>query len=56
MLSENGDEINEMTIFIYESLLHRVRNEELSPEEAEMKMKRYIKRILTIGMLPREAD
>lgn len=56
ILAENGDEINEMTVFIYESLLHRVSDGDLTPKEAEIKMGKYIQRILAIGRMPREAE
>lgn len=48
---ENRDEISEMTVFIFESILHRVCIKEISSEEAEMKMKKYLNRILDIEML-----
>ncbi len=48
---KNLDEINEMTIFIYESILHRVCSGSLTPKEASEKMKKYLNRILDIEML-----
>lgn len=52
----NRDEISEMTVFIFESILHRVCMKELSPEEAEIKMKKYLNRILDIEMLSSNAQ
>lgn len=53
---ENMDEINEMTVFIYESILQRVCKGDLTPEEAEEKMNRYLNRILDIEMLGMNAN
>ncbi len=53
---KNLDEINEMTIFIYESILHRVRLGELDAKEAKAKMKKYLNRILDIEMLERAVN
>ncbi|MDO4710778.1 MAG: TetR/AcrR family transcriptional regulator [Peptostreptococcaceae bacterium] len=47
---KNRDEISDMTIFIFESILHRVCMGEILPEEAEIKMKKYLDRILDIEM------
>lgn len=52
---KNKDEISEMTIFIYESILHRVCMKELTAEEAEEKMKKYLNRIMDIEMLSKNA-
>lgn len=49
----NRDELSEMTVFIFESILHRVCTEDISPEEAEQKMKRYLNRILDIEISPK---
>lgn len=45
---ENRDEICEMTVFIFESILHRVCVNELTPEQAESKMSKYLDRILSL--------
>ncbi len=49
----NRDELSEMTVFIFESILHRVCTKDISPEEAEQKMKRYLNRILDIEIASR---
>lgn len=54
VLPENAAELNELTVFIYESLLNRVRNEDITPEGAEEKMKSYLDRVITLGMIPPE--
>lgn len=51
----NSDEISEMAVFIFESILHRVCMNELSPEEAEDKMKKYLNRILAIEGLNKKS-
>lgn len=45
---ENADEISEMAVFIFESILHRVCIKEITGEEAKVKMKQYLNRILDI--------
>lgn len=45
----NKAEINEMSVFIFESILHRVFLEEIEPEDAVEKMMRYLNRILAMG-------
>lgn len=45
---ESKDEINEMSIFIFESILHRVHLGEISAEDAEVKFMNYLNRILDI--------
>ncbi len=47
----NRDEISEMSVFIFESILHRLCMNEISAEEAEKKMMRYLSRILDIEIL-----
>ncbi len=51
----NSDEISEMAVFIFESILHRVCMNELSPAEAEEKMKKYLNRILAIEGLNKKS-
>lgn len=45
---ESKDEINEMSIFIFESILHRVHLGELTSDVAENKFMNYLNRILAI--------
>lgn len=45
---ESKDEINEMSIFIFESILHRVFLGDISQDEAEVKFMNYLNRILDI--------
>lgn len=54
--AENIDEINEMTIFIYESILHRVCTGDLDSISAEQKMQKYLNRILDMGLLQRSEE